>query len=179
MIKADIKPKLADAIDALGITYSATFVPQKHSRNAAGLKKGEFSVNWFITLTKGVSHISTEYQQGIAHLKGYKFNQKGSNTVAYHGHLAAACNCQYSTDGIYGSLKAVAPTLADALESLVADADAIEEPDFESWAGAYGYDTDSREAEKCYQACLQTGLGLRAMIGNAALEALRELYADC
>ena len=49
---------------------------------------------------------------------------------------------------------------------------------FEEWAGDFGYDLDSRNAEKIYRACLDNALKLRAMLGNDALDKLRELFQD-
>jgi hypothetical protein len=58
------------------------------------------------------------------------------------------------------------------------DAGALEYGGFEGWASEYGYDTDSRSAEATYLACLDIGLKLRASIGEAGLDQLRDLFAD-
>ena len=44
------------------------------------------------------------------------------------------------------------PTAKEVLECLVSDAHGVDES-FEDWCGEFGYDTDSRKAEKTYKAC--------------------------
>ncbi len=71
-----------------------------------------------------------------------------------------------------------APALRDVMYSLLMDASAIDHGSFESWASDYGYDADSRSAEATYRACLDTGLKLRAALGDSVLAELRELFQD-
>ena len=70
--------------------------------------------------------------------------------------------------------KLTPPTLRHVLGSLILDASAIDAGNFENWADEYGYDKDSRAAEAIYNACVKTGLQLRAMLGDSRLAALRE-----
>lgn len=56
------------------------------------------------------------------------------------------------------------PSLDDVLLSLALDSRALDLC-FEDWADDYGYDTDSREAERIYRLCVEQGLKLRAMLG--------------
>lgn len=53
-----------------------------------------------------------------------------------------------------GSAHKSEPKLQDVLDSLLSDSGT---PDFsfEEWCAEYGYDTDSRRAEKTYKACLK------------------------
>jgi hypothetical protein len=52
-----------------------------------------------------------------------------------------------------GSGHKTAPTLEDVLSCLADDAGSYENArSFEEWAGDYGWDADSRKAEKCYRA---------------------------
>lgn len=71
-----------------------------------------------------------------------------------------------------------APKITDVLYSLVSDSDVLNYSDFEDWASDFGYDHDSRSAEKVYQACLKTALQLRNMLGDATLQQLNELFQD-
>jgi hypothetical protein len=57
------------------------------------------------------------------------------------------------------------PTAADVLSCLVADADALDYS-FEEWCGDFGYDTDSRTAEKTYKACCKSGMKTRRFLGE-------------
>jgi len=67
------------------------------------------------------------------------------------------------------------PTALEVLECLVSDAAGYRDATgFEDWAENYGYDTDSRAAEKTYKACKRIadrlGTFLTAEEWNAALE---------
>jgi hypothetical protein len=70
------------------------------------------------------------------------------------------------------------PKCDDVIYSLLMDVDAIDHPTFEQWADCVGYDKDSRKAESIYRACIETGLKLRAALGDKALADLREKFAD-
>jgi hypothetical protein len=66
------------------------------------------------------------------------------------------------------------PVEGEVLECLVLDTRDIEETTFEEWASNYGYDEDSRKAEKIYQTCKEVARKLDAMLSS---DALAELYA--
>lgn len=57
---------------------------------------------------------------------------------------------------------AVDPDLADVLHCLLSDGDACHYS-FEEWCDSYGYDTDSRAAERTYLACVATGEKLSSL----------------
>jgi hypothetical protein len=59
------------------------------------------------------------------------------------------------------------PAAADVFDCLVSDADAIDFDTFEDWAREYGYDTDSRKAERDYHACRKTADQLLTFLGGA------------
>jgi hypothetical protein len=59
------------------------------------------------------------------------------------------------------------PTAADVLGSLLMDASSYENArGFEDWAGDYGYDTDSRNAEETYNAVGEATEALRQLLGD-------------
>jgi hypothetical protein len=59
------------------------------------------------------------------------------------------------------------PTADSVLNCLVSDAWGIDNArDFEDWAGEYGYDTDSRRAERTYNACVQQTAKLKQFAGD-------------
>lgn len=64
-----------------------------------------------------------------------------------------------------GSAHTKEPTAADVLSCLVSDADALDYS-FEEWCGNFGYDTDSRTAEKTYKACCKSGMKTRKFLGE-------------
>jgi hypothetical protein len=172
----DISKERADFISSLGLDYKALFVPFSKSRNAGDKDN---SLNWLIALSSGRRSLSIHSTQGIGHLSGYKmsFNHRMSvddnNTITRSVEtgvvfsLAAAC-----------AVAQPAPELEEVLYSLVMDSSVLDAGTFEEWADDYGYDTDSRKAEATYRGCLENALTLRAMIGDEALQKLRELFQD-
>jgi hypothetical protein len=72
-----------------------------------------------------------------------------------------------------GSAHTKAPKLAEVLNCLASDASGVENArNFEEWAAEYGYDTDSRKAEKTYLICCEQRDQLRELLGNAGFESL-------
>ena len=145
-----------DRLVADGLEYSAEFVPFSQSRNAG---EKDLSLNWRATLRKGSQSLTTDYQQGIGHIPGYKSTMFAKMTVREHEQLTAACE-----QGRVKFQKIKPPTLHEILYCLLSDSDAIDCACFEDWADSYGYETDSRKAEAIYKACLAIGLKLRQLI---------------
>lgn len=63
-----------------------------------------------------------------------------------------------------GSALTNEPSAADVLSCLCSDANAPE--DFEEFCSEYGYDQDSREAERLWKACLVCGKKVRQFLGD-------------
>jgi hypothetical protein len=175
---------LKAAVDALGLEYRAEFVPFSNSRNAKkATKPGDYSLNWRVTISKGARSISTDYMQGIAHIPGYRHGTR--YTVDEWDALKFACESG-RTAGRPGSVLGMsmgskpipAPELHEIMYSLSMDASALDCATFEEWAGDYGYETDSRSAEKIYRECLRIALELRAMVGDAGLQSLSDAAQD-
>jgi len=57
------------------------------------------------------------------------------------------------------------PTVDTVLDCLASDASGADET-FEYWCGNFGYDTDSRRAEKTYKAVQRQTAKLRAFLGE-------------
>jgi hypothetical protein len=59
------------------------------------------------------------------------------------------------------------PQAKAVLECLFLDASGIDSArDFSDWCFEYGYDTDSRRAERIYKACQSTAVRLRKLLGD-------------
>ncbi len=156
------------ALEELGISIQAEFVPKLY------YTVKDAKLNWYVTLAvDGKPILSTDYSAGIGHIEGYEMEAFGRMTVEAANAILGVCN------GI-DSRKIKRPNLdpADVVYCLVNDASAIDHPDFESWASDYGFDTDSRKAEKIYQACLDIGLKMRATLADEKLNTLHELFQD-
>ena len=65
------------------------------------------------------------------------------------------------------------PELDEVLDCLASDATGIENArSFDEWCGEYGYDTDSRRAERTYKLCCKQAERLRNLLGPSAYAAL-------
>jgi hypothetical protein len=70
--------------------------------------------------------------------------------------------------GMGSGHRSAEPTAHDVLSAILSDASSIENArdDFEEWAGDYGYDTDSRTAERTYNQTVKQTDQLRAFLGD-------------
>ncbi len=197
--------KLDTYIAGLNLSYSAIFIPQSKSRNA---DKEDASLNWSVSISPNSGKdciqrgITTDYMQGIGHAPGYEhvFKQSGHKDL-YFAHVAEKgrtlkkllkmgngkidwYEANNRMTGYGMGLKGTwnenlpSPALRDVLYSLVMDSDVINYNSFEDWAENFGYETDSRKAEKTYNDCMKIALKLRALIGDAALNELKKLFQD-
>lgn len=66
------------------------------------------------------------------------------------------------------------PTAADVIYSLLVDSTAIDET-FENWCANFGYEPDSRKAEKIYNQCVKLGKKLVSFLGEENIKKLRNL----
>jgi hypothetical protein len=66
------------------------------------------------------------------------------------------------------------PQLAEVLDCIASDASGVENArSFDDWCSEYGYDTDSRKAERIYATCTRQTASLKRLLGDdAAYEAL-------
>lgn len=66
-----------------------------------------------------------------------------------------------------------APKVSDVLDSLASDAAGVENArNFEEWCGEYGYESDSRKAEKIYKTCQAQAAQLKQFLGDKAYDNL-------
>lgn len=172
----------AELCARLGLSVGCAFVPFSQSRNA---KEKSPSLNWRCAVTREGRPITgleaVDYMQGSGHCPAAKLSVReagGANSIGRARSIAKECETG-KTDHPYAIMQSgkpiAAPTAADVISCLCRDSDVIDYARFEDWAGEFGYDPDSRSAEKTYRACLETALALRAAIGEAALSELREI----
>jgi hypothetical protein len=65
------------------------------------------------------------------------------------------------------------PTLEEVLDCLASDGAGYENArSFEEWASEYGYDTDSRKAERTYKAIAKQAEALKRVLGEELYKAL-------
>lgn len=159
------------------ITVESVFVPYSRSRNfVQGAPASKQSLNWRVTLKRdGREILTTDYSAGIAHCPSYK--QGARWTLDYNAAIASECETGRKARR-FSRGDAINPKPLDVIYSLVMDSDALDYATFEDWASEYGYDADSRSAEKTYRACLEIALKLRAGLGDSLLSELREAFQD-
>lgn len=171
-----------------GIKVTAEFVPWSKSRNEKPKpKNSELNLNWKVTVWhKDREVMTTDYMAGQAHCPSYKANVRW--TREYEAKIKFECeNGKPAEDRPMSYITSVTakrganpimPDAADVLYCLLSDAGAIDYATFEDWAGNYGYEPDSRSAESIYRACLETGLKLRAALGDSTMTKLQEAFQD-
>jgi len=67
------------------------------------------------------------------------------------------------------------PKPAEVLAAYCADGLEAQESAFENWAGNFGYDVDSRKAEKIYNQCREQYFNVIRLIGQENVERMAEL----
>ena len=181
------KTEIAAILEDLKLTVDAQFIPFSQSRNKA---EKHPSLNWIVTVKRdGRDVLSTDYMSGMGHCPAYnrKVPTAWGRPARMWQPMACAAECENGHDlGIFTSWrgfrheksKPILPDAVDVFYSLVADAGVLDAGGFEEWAAEYGYDTDSRDAEAIYRACLEIALKLRSAIGAAGLEKLQEAFQD-
>lgn len=97
------------------------------------------------------------------------------NRAAMH-HWTCLLRCGRSRMTIpfsMGSALTREPTVAEVLDCLASDASGIENArSFEDWCGEYGYDVDSRKAEKTFKVCQRQANQLKRFLGDSAYATL-------
>lgn len=100
----------------------------------------------------------------------------GGEGMTKHWMVKLECGGRSLFVGFSGGVAVHDPRVDDVLARLVSDADAADVT-FEDWCGDFGYDQDSRKAEKLYRACADQRPRLLALLGehfDAVREAARE-----
>jgi len=163
----------------MGFSITSEFVPWKQSRNS---KEKYLSLNWKITLLKnGKKILTTDYMAGCAHCPSYNGKEKGYDKQRL---LEFECNEGYAGKYMHslGNITKITkqpllPEISDFMYSIILDSDALQY-DFEDWCGNFGYEEDSRKAEKIFNECLEIGLKLNRAISSEEFERLREIFQD-
>jgi hypothetical protein len=179
----DIKTAVSDLLAAKGITIKTVFVPWSQSRNK---NEKNPSFNYLVTVLKnGREVLTTDYMMGCAHSPSYK--KIKSNTVHGKNHITQECEKGYqlidSPSGFFYpvngmSKKYILPDITDIFYSLMLDSDVLDAGCFEDWANNFGYDKDSRAAEKIHRQCIDIALKLRVAIPDTLRAELQELLQD-
>lgn len=174
--------EIQDVLNKYNLTVEAVFIPWSQSRNAG---QKDPSLNWRVTLKQnGRNILTTDYSAGCGHAPSYKqsFKRDVENErivlaeCEYGGKAKYMSNMDYAgvPNNMKGTLK---PDTKDVIYSLLIDAEVLDYDGFEDWASNFGYDEDSRQAERVYNECLKIALQFRK-IGESVIAELREAYQD-
>ncbi len=170
------RDELRRVLTELEISIESDFIPWSKSRHA---QEKHRTLNWDVHVKRsGQRFMSAQYSAGIAYCPSYSAMKKG--LPSYDELIEYETEYGYSAISVVNRVRhPILPDICGVMESLVMDSGAIDFADFDDWASSLGCDTDSRAAEKTYQACLETGLKLRAALGEDGLRKLSEAVWDC
>ena len=185
-IELTAKEKLDSFIKENNLSLTTKFVPFSISRNA---EEDHKTLNWKVTLTNGKQKLTVDYQKGIAHLpypqttylKPYqkKVIEKIIDESVESGIAKQVVLTE--NDVNVGFKKVIFPTpdLPEILQCLVNDSNVKDYVSFEEWAPEFGYDPDSRKAEKVYNECKKiTGEFLKIIGGVDKIDYLQEVLSE-
>lgn len=171
------------------IGMQCQFVPFNLSRNCKDPKANWFkepnwpSLNWRITLTvDGINTLVTDYGQGIGHIPGsvtmhQRLTLFSSNIIGEA--IKTGRVPPHKKPWVAKPGKVPEPKIEDVLYSLLFDGSVyFDDLTFEQWCDDYGYDSDSRKAERMYNECINTGRVIQAKLGHEAVAELREAFSD-
>ena len=144
-----------------------------HQHDAMSKPYRELRLTWRYQLKiKGQLRQCGDYSAGIAYCPSYSYKEEQRRSKDYDTAIRNEVGTGLGSDRYH---KPILPDPVDVFSCLLSDADAIEYPNFEAWAREFGANEDSRKAEATYRLCLETGLTLRAYLGEKLLQELREL----
>jgi hypothetical protein len=135
---------------------------------------------WAVTILRDGQAYQTEYSAGA----GHRYYPKRCRIVPLKyrgkpvpfGHLDARSVHDIERNK---QSKPTQPNLADVLYCIVSDAqDVAFGETFEEFAESFGYDTDSRSAEKCFNGCRDSYFAMIRLFGQRGFEELCELFQD-
>lgn len=169
---------IKEVLDDMNITMETHFVPFPISRN----KNEKYpSLNWMVTiLCNGKKVLTTDYMAGSAYCPSYTQKQTYESKILVSEECKTGYRCfiRSSSDFIHQNKRfPILPKIEDVMQSLVMDAEAFEYT-FEDWCGSFGYEEDSRKAEKIYNTCVENARQLIIKIGTDGLKKLQEAYQD-
>ena len=94
-------------------------------------------------------------------------NDEWSRTARHFKVVLRCQGRQLTTHFSQGSAHTQEPTAADVLDCLASDSAGIENArSFEDWCGEYGYDTDSRKAERIFKVCERQAESLKRLLNG-------------
>lgn len=164
---------LTNWIKETGIYMRTSRVPENPLMNG-GMPEG--SAHFHVTLKCDDKSFCTYYSVGpgiIEHWVKAKYPMVRSKLKGLNPKTVLYQETLQQNSGRY------APSIEDVLQCLHSDFVGIQDYcGFEDWAECFGYDTDSREAERTYNICLKQCNEFCRIVGSQAFQKFSELEAD-
>ena len=171
--------EIKNVLDEMGISIKSKFIPFSKSR----YKDDEIlSLNWEITLLKNEKEIlSSDYSMGTGHCPANKTNNKGSNLKEM-----IAKECEEGFETWYGNAlyyvhvnkkKPIHPDMVNFVWCIFCDA-RYGTDNFEDFCSNFGYDTDSRRAEKMWKESVEIAAKFYSSFTTDEINKLEEIYQD-
>lgn len=164
-------------IERHDVTFKAEPVPE--NPNMPDMVAG--SAHWLCQLQCGTRTMHTYFSKGPG-LRVWRRVQRPGEIYDRPKGWRAAAHAQtpfFGRVSVYGSEAFQAwtdpepPTVEEVLDCVASDASSHESSDsFEDWAAEFGLDTDSRKAERIYEACRKQARDLRRLLGVVDYEFL-------
>lgn len=162
------------------IEFKYSFVPFSLSRNRTEKNP---SFNYLVSFTRGKKSFSTDYMKGMGHceVKLYPDSSKPHPTRIQAAKLAIVRQlCETGKKPIsFDCSKAVIhyPNAAEVLYSLLLDANCGNYR-FDEFCREYGYDEDSREAYRTWEACQKIAHDVESLFTANEIAELNDLLQD-
>lgn len=153
------------------IKVQITFIPFSKSRNK---KKNYKSFNYKILLIGESDSMVFDYSMGVAHSPSY--NQFKRNDPVLN--KETECGTIVNQRSLIPTLIKIIPDITDIIYSLLVDSEVSNYSTFEEWAGAMGYNPDSRIEENIYNQCIKKSKDLLNIINPELINQLSELLEN-
>ncbi len=166
--------------DRIGVTMTATRIPRRPDAATRDDPKWDATAgHWQCVLSAHGRSMPVTFSKGSACFdKARTFGHRKMKPIRFMDRPKCdGCFKAWPCDGIITSSAASAqpepPALAEVLDCLASDSESYDSArTFEEWAGDYGYDTDSRRAERMYREISEQAHALRLLLGAAEYEHL-------
>jgi hypothetical protein len=175
-MNTETKTKIDELIARLGVTIESSNPALATEKSKADGRVTQWHhIAFNVTIRRGEKAVwEGPYRMGLGNFPEFK-DLIGRNLTVH------------AEDEIWASVKQrnprrifrTRPSLPDVLFSLLSDGSAFFDAEsFEEWADNYGFDTDSRKAERMFQECMETGRKLSRAFNAAEITELRDAFAD-
>jgi hypothetical protein len=152
----------------LGITMEFEFVPYSKSRNK---DSGYPCLNWLVDVFRNGKKImpKIDYSAGCALCPSYRpFHALDRDTL-----MTMECEDGRSRGENFGEM--IVPESYHVMDSILLDASSFEMT-FDEWAEDFGFDSDSRSAEKIYRGCIATAAIVRKEFSRDEIKELIDVF---